>query len=93
VEHQDFSGAVAGEKDHFCKGSLSLSIFLFCFCFACFILLYFVCVFYQKSKKISYYYYCFCLLVISKIQKKISLLFIVVVFVACFITANEYPRS
>ena len=30
----NFSGAVAGEKKHFCKGSLSLSIFLLCYCFA-----------------------------------------------------------
>ena len=28
------SGAVAGEEEAFCKGSLSLSIFLLCFCFA-----------------------------------------------------------
>ena len=45
------SGAVAGEKDHFCKGSLSLSIFLFCFCFSCFILFYFVCVVLSKTQK------------------------------------------
>src|SRR3954451_20593643 len=59
-----FSGAVAGEKDHFCKGSLSLSIFLLCY-FFCFLI--FVC----------------CIL--SKIQKKISILFIVVIFTAYFI--------
>jgi hypothetical protein len=29
-----FSGAVAGEKEDFCKGSLSLPIFLLCYCFA-----------------------------------------------------------
>src|SRR3954449_1477962 len=57
------SGAVAGEKDHFCKGILSLSIFLLCY-FFCFLI--FVC----------------CIL--SKIQKN-SLLFIVVICVACFI--------
>src|SRR3954454_3319407 len=34
-----FSGIVAGEKDHFCKGSLSLSIF--CFTFLLFLLSYF----------------------------------------------------
>jgi hypothetical protein len=28
------SGAVAGEKEDFCKGSLSLPIFLLCYCFA-----------------------------------------------------------
>ena len=43
-----FSGAVAGEKKHFCKGSLSLPIFLLCYCFAYFI---FVCLLYQKHKK------------------------------------------
>ena len=50
-----FSGAVAGEKDHFCKGSLSLSIFLFCFCFACFILFCLLC-FIKNPKKISFHY-------------------------------------
>ena len=29
-----FSGAVAGEEEDFCKGSLSLPISLLCFCFA-----------------------------------------------------------
>jgi hypothetical protein len=29
-----FSGAVAGEKEDFCKGSLSLPIFILCYCFA-----------------------------------------------------------
>jgi hypothetical protein len=29
-----FSGAIAGEKEDFCKGSLSLPIFLLCYCFA-----------------------------------------------------------
>jgi hypothetical protein len=29
-----FSGAIAGEKEDFCKESLSLSIFLLCYCFA-----------------------------------------------------------
>jgi hypothetical protein len=29
-----FSGAVAGKKEDFCKGSLSLPIFLLCYCFA-----------------------------------------------------------
>jgi hypothetical protein len=28
-----FSGAVAGEKEDFYKGSLSLPIFLLCYCF------------------------------------------------------------
>jgi hypothetical protein len=35
-----FSSAVAGEKEDFCKGSLSLPIFLLCYCFAEF--LYFI---------------------------------------------------
>jgi hypothetical protein len=34
VRHQDFFGAVAGEKEDFCKGSLSLPIFLLCYYFA-----------------------------------------------------------
>jgi hypothetical protein len=32
----EFSGAVAGEKEDFCKGSLSRTIFYFVFCFALF---------------------------------------------------------
>ena len=43
-----FSGAVAGEKKHFCKGSLSLPIFLLCYCFAYFI---FVCFVISKTHK------------------------------------------
>jgi hypothetical protein len=53
--HQaNFSGAVAGEKDDFCKGSLSLPIFYFVI-----VLLYFIfCLhlFYQKYKKNSSYF-------------------------------------
>jgi hypothetical protein len=45
----NFFGAVAGEKEDFCKGSLSLPIFYFVI-----VLLYFIftCIFYQKYKKI-----------------------------------------
>jgi hypothetical protein len=46
----NFSGVVAGEKEDFCKGSLSLSIFYFVI-----VLLYFIFLlasFYQKYKKI-----------------------------------------
>src|SRR4051812_8822694 len=50
VHIKTFSGAVAGEEDHFCKGSLSLSIFLFCYCFWFLILF---AALYQKSKNIS----------------------------------------
>jgi hypothetical protein len=43
-----FSGAVAGEKEDFCKGSLSLSIFYFVI-----VLLYFIfaCIFLSKIQK------------------------------------------
>jgi hypothetical protein len=45
-----FSGAVAGEREDFCKGSLARTIFYFVFSFA---LLYFLlALFYQKYKKI-----------------------------------------
>ena len=44
----NFSGAVAGEKKHFCKGSLLLPIFLLCYCFAYFI---FVCFVISKTQK------------------------------------------
>jgi cellulose synthase/poly-beta-1,6-N-acetylglucosamine synthase-like glycosyltransferase len=46
-----FSGAIAEEKEDFCKGSLSLPIFLL-FCFILFLL----ASFYQKYKKISSYF-------------------------------------
>jgi hypothetical protein len=43
-----FSGAIAGEKEDFCKGSLSRTIFyFFLFCFILFLL----ASFYQKYKK------------------------------------------
>jgi hypothetical protein len=44
----NFSGAVAGEKEDFCKGSLSLPIFLLCYCFA---LLYFCLHLFIKNTK------------------------------------------
>jgi hypothetical protein len=44
----NFSGAVAGEKEDFCKGSLSLPIFYFVI-----ILLFFSCIFLSKIQKIS----------------------------------------
>jgi hypothetical protein len=45
-----FSGAVAGEKEDFCKGSLSLPIFYFVIVF---LTLFLLASFYQKYKKIS----------------------------------------
>jgi hypothetical protein len=43
-----FSGAIAGEKEDFCKGSLSRSIFYFVI-----VLLYFIfaCIFLSKTQK------------------------------------------
>jgi hypothetical protein len=49
--NKHFSGAVAGKKEDFCKGSLSLPIFLLCYYFAYFLYFIFVCIFYQKYKK------------------------------------------
>jgi hypothetical protein len=46
-----FSGAIAREKEDFCKESLSLPIFLLCYCFAYFLYFIFACIFYQKYKK------------------------------------------
>jgi hypothetical protein len=55
---KQFSGAVAGEKEDFCKGSLSLPIFYFVLVFIYFI---FSCIFLsniQKNKCLySYYFY------------------------------------
>src|SRR3954447_11274650 len=52
-----FSGAVAGEKDHFCKGSLSLSIFLLCYCF--FFLIFVCCVLSKIQKNKFTLYSCY----------------------------------
>jgi hypothetical protein len=46
----NISGAVAGEKEDFCKGSLSLPIFFFAIVFLYFI---FACIFFSKIQKIS----------------------------------------
>jgi hypothetical protein len=48
---KNFSGAVAGEKEDFCKGSLSLPISLLCYCFAWFLYFILCASFYQKYKK------------------------------------------
>jgi hypothetical protein len=58
----NFSGAVAGEKEDFCKGSLSHSTFYFVF-----VLLYFTftCIILSKIQKISFLYSCFYLLAFS----------------------------
>jgi hypothetical protein len=52
-----FSGAVAGEEEDFCKGSLARTIFYFVFSFA---LLYFCLhLFIKNTKKISFLYSCY----------------------------------
>jgi hypothetical protein len=48
----NFSSAVAGEKEDFCKGSLSLPIFYFVIVFLIFFTLFLLASFYQKYKKI-----------------------------------------
>jgi hypothetical protein len=48
-----FSGVVAGEKEDFCKGSLSLPIFYFVISLLYFI---FACIFLSKIQKISSYF-------------------------------------
>jgi hypothetical protein len=47
-----FSGAVAGEKEDFCKGSLSLLIFYSVIVLLTFFTLFLFAYFYQKYKKI-----------------------------------------
>jgi hypothetical protein len=47
----NFSSAVVGEKEDFCKGSLSLPIFLLCYCFAYFLYFIFACIFLSKLPK------------------------------------------
>jgi hypothetical protein len=48
-----FSGAVAGEKEDFCKGGLSLPTFYFVIVLLTFCTLFLLASFYQKYKKIS----------------------------------------
>jgi hypothetical protein len=48
----NFSGAVAGEKEDFCKGSLSLPIFYFVIVLLTFFTLFLFASFYQKYKKL-----------------------------------------
>jgi hypothetical protein len=52
----NFSGAVAGEKEDFCKGSLSLPIFYFVIILLIFFNLFLLASFYQKYKKNSSFY-------------------------------------
>jgi hypothetical protein len=47
-----FSGAVAEEKENFCKGSLSLPIFLLCYFLLSLFILFLFASFYQKIQKI-----------------------------------------
>jgi hypothetical protein len=47
-----FSGAVAGKKEDFCKGSLSLPIFYFVIVLLIFFTLFLLASFYQKYKKV-----------------------------------------
>jgi hypothetical protein len=58
-----FSGAVAREREDFCKGSLARTIFYFVFSFA----LFYFCLhlFIKSTKKISFLYGCFYLLAFS----------------------------
>jgi hypothetical protein len=49
--NKHFSGATTGEKEDFCKGSLSLPIFLLCYCFTYFLHFIFVCIFLSKIQK------------------------------------------
>jgi hypothetical protein len=51
-----FSGAVAGEKEDFCKGSLSLPISYFVIVLLTFFTLFLLASFYKKYKKISSFY-------------------------------------
>jgi hypothetical protein len=46
-----FSSTVTGEKEDFCKGSISLPIFLLCYCFAYFLYFIFACIFLSKIQK------------------------------------------
>jgi hypothetical protein len=51
-----FSSIIAGEKEDFCKESLSLPILLLCYCFAYFLYFIFACIFLSKIQKNSFFY-------------------------------------
>jgi hypothetical protein len=51
--NKHFSGTVAGEKEDFCKGSLSLPVFYFVIVLLTFFTLFLLASFYRKYKKIS----------------------------------------
>jgi hypothetical protein len=53
--NKHFSGAVAREKEDFCKGSLSLPIFYFVIVLLTFFTLFLFASFYQKYKKNSFF--------------------------------------
>jgi hypothetical protein len=53
---KQLSGTVAGEKEDFCKGSLSLTIFYFVFVLLYFIFCFFACIFLSKIQKNSFYF-------------------------------------
>jgi hypothetical protein len=53
----NFSGAVAGEKEDFCKESLTLPIFYFVIVLLIFFTLFLLAYFYQRYKKISSFYW------------------------------------
>jgi hypothetical protein len=62
ITNQAFPGAVAGEKEDFCKESLSLPIFYFVIVLLTFFTLFLLASFYQKYKKNRFLYSCyFCL--------------------------------
>jgi hypothetical protein len=57
--NKHFSGAVAGEKEDFCKGNLSLPIFYFVIVLLTFFTLFLFASFYQKFKKKVHISSCF----------------------------------
>jgi hypothetical protein len=50
--NKHFSGAIAGEKEDFCKGSLSLPIFYFVIVLLTLFILFLFASFYRKYKKL-----------------------------------------
>jgi hypothetical protein len=64
-----FSGAVAGEKEDFCKGSLSLPIFFTLLLFCLVSLLYFhLHIFIKNTKKFSSFYSCYFLSILVSLE-------------------------
>jgi hypothetical protein len=89
----NFSGAIVGEKEDFCKGSFSRTIFYFVFVLFCFIL-FLLASFYQKYKRKSSFIVTFtCLLLVWDFYFLAPGLLVVLSFPQPLNFSSVFPRS